>query len=130
MPFLRMTCSAFLTSNICMQKESTSLFFFFLVQQKMESSIFSLKFSIRAFHEGGEKTLDKNASVCFRRGLRTNPEPKPEQSCHAGVVEAAQLVVGQDALTSHLPLHEVALLGRWGLRLEITQSLTHLESEL
>lgn len=63
------------------------------------------------FGGAGARTLDRNQSG-------------------AGVVEAAQLVVGQDALTSHLPLHEVALLGRWGLRLEITQSLTHLESEL
>lgn len=89
----------------------------------MESSIFSLKFSIKAFHEGGEKTLDKNASVCFQRGLRTNPGPKRDQSWRAGVVEAAELVVGQDALRFHLPLLEVSLLGRWGLRLGITPIL-------
>lgn len=58
------------------------------------------------FGGAGARTLDRNQSG-------------------AGVVEAAQLVVGQDALRSYLPLLEVS--GRWRLHLGITQSLTHLE---
>lgn len=38
-----------------MYAEREHWFIFFLVQQKMESSIFSLKFSMKEFHEGGEK---------------------------------------------------------------------------
>lgn len=58
------------------------------------------------FGGAGARTLDRNQS-------------------RAGVVEAAQLVVGQDALRFYLPLLEVS--GRWRLHLDITQSLTHLE---
>lgn len=59
-----------------MQKESTSLFF--LVRRKIECSIFSLKFPIKASHGGGgrvEKTWDKKASV---------DKPIPWPTCTSG----------------------------------------------
>jgi len=42
--------------HMCAEREHW-LFFFFQVQQKSKVSIFSLRFSIKEFHEGGEKTL-------------------------------------------------------------------------